>query len=222
MSGMLNATLEALHLKEPVKPPTNEEVETLKQLYAKAGQDHVFAFYDSISTLEQRSLYDQLSEFNPERVTELAKKALSPDNDQPTVEDDDTASPKGVEPLPESSRATTLDCSKEELNGWMQTGLDLIGQNKVAVVLMAGGQGTRLGSSAPKGCYDIGLPSKKSLFQLQAERIYRIQVLAAAKKDISDFDVVVPWYIMTSGPTRKPTEDFFHKNDYFGLKKENV
>lgn len=88
-------------------------------------------------------------------------------------------------------------------------------------IAIEGGQGTRLGSSAPKGCFDVGLPSKKSLFQLQAERIRRVETLAA-KKVSSKCTVVVPWYVMTSGPTRGPTQKFFEENNYFGLKKENV
>jgi len=124
-----------------------------------------------------------------------------------------------LEPLPESATASILDSKPEDIEKWYESGLDLIAENSVGVVLMAGGQGTRLGSSDPKGCFNIGLPSEKSLFQIQAERIRKVAKLAHKK---SGKDVVVPWYVMTSGPTRGPTEKYFKENNYFGLKAENV
>ncbi|KAM0262863.1 hypothetical protein ACHAQJ_001454 [Trichoderma viride] len=202
------------HTNGHAKPaePSSEAVSELKEKYTKADQGHVFTFYDSLSTAEKATFFEQLSGFDPAYINKIADRALNP----PQVEETATK----LEPLPESASASILDSSPVDINKWYESGLELIGSNQVAVVLMAGGQGTRLGSSAPKGCFDIGLPSHKPLFKIQAERIRKVEQLAAKKAGVDK--VVVPWYVMTSGPTRKPTEQFFAENDFFGLSKENV
>lgn len=215
---------EFLHLghghKQTPKPPTDEQLASLREKYSKAGQGHVFTFYDDLSSSDKASLYHQLSLFDPSYISELASKALNPP--KPTNGDGAAPTEAALEPLPASASASIMDSSPSDIDRWRSAGLDLIAQNKVAVVLMAGGQGTRLGSSAPKGCYDIGLPSGKSLFQIQAERIRKVERLAADKAGVAAESVSVPWYVMTSGPTRGPTESFFEEHGYFGLRKENV
>ncbi|RKF82672.1 UDP-N-acetylglucosamine pyrophosphorylase [Golovinomyces cichoracearum] len=190
------------------------DYEPLKRKYVEANQEQVFTFYDSLSTIEKKKLISQLSSFDLSNINQIVDRTLHPPKSEQNGND-------CLQPLPDSVTASIIDSKTEDIEKWHDLGLNLIAQNQVAVVLMAGGQGTRLGSSAPKGCFDIGLPSGKSLFQLQGERIKKMQDLAK-KTSGSTSEVVIPWYTMTSGPTREATRKFFEDHDYFGLEKENV
>ncbi|KAL5519530.1 UAP1 [Sanghuangporus vaninii] len=196
-----------------------------KARYDAAGQGHVFSFWDTLSRVEQSSLVDQLSVFDPARVNEIYKAALKAD------EDTKHASPDAVEPLPNDVTENIVDAKKERVAEYRQKGLREIAEGRVAVLLMAGGQGTRLGSSDPKGCYDIGLPSHKSLFQLQAERIRRLQTVAEKEMGKKEGSVRIRWYVMTSDPTHDATRRFFgwgldgkklRKEVNFGLDEDQV
>ncbi|MBN2796493.1 MAG: UDPGP type 1 family protein [Clostridia bacterium] len=98
-------------------------------------------------------------------------------------------------------------------DSYFNNGLKLIQQNKTAVVLMAGGQGTRLGHHGPKGTFDIGLPSHKSLFQIQCERLICLHSLT---------NTYITWYIMTSHDNHDETVSFFESNNYFHYPIEHI
>ena len=214
----MNKILEKLNLSSkeqgvPAKEPTEEELNELRERYNKAGQEQVLAFYDQLDIPEKAGLFERLSSIDPNYINEITQKALKP-------QDSGKEEQVKLEPLPEEATASIFDSKSEDIDSWYNAGLDLVAEGQVAVVLMAGGQGTRLGSSAPKGCFNIGLPSQKSLFQIQAERIWKVQELAEKKSGKKN--IVIPWYVMTSGPTRGPTEKFFEDHSYFGLAKDDV
>ena len=190
--------------------------ESLRQRYEAAGQGHLLQFWPQLSEAERADLQRQLEALDIERVNRIYKKAIGGEKTASGQLGQDI-----IEPLPEDAADSVIGREQDE-HTWRSIGLEAIAKGQVGVLLMAGGQGTRLGSSAPKGCYDIGLPSHKSLFQYQAERIARLQVLAEQEHKLPSGSVIIPWYVMTSGPTRRETEAFFKQHTFFGLDPKNV
>ena len=100
----------------------------------------------------------------------------------------------------------------EEKHAFTELGWELLREGKIGAIVVAGGQGSRLGHEGPKGTLDIGLPSGKSLFQLQAERLIHLSLRAGKP---------IPWYIMTSPDNHEQTVSFFQEHHYFGYAAED-
>ena len=96
---------------------------------------------------------------------------------------------------------------------WDRRGRELLAGGTVALLTVAGGQGTRLGSDAPKGLFPITPIRRASLFQVFAEK------LLAAR---ATFGVSIPWFIMTSPLNHAATARYFSEHGYFGLPAADV
>lgn len=193
---------------------TSSDITEIRARFEAAGQGHVFTFWNQLSEAEREALLAQLELLDVEHITEIATRTLK-------GEASDEQAACEIAGLPTKATDSVVDAAPAKRQQWYDLGLELIAKNQVGVVLLAGGQGTRLGSADPKGCYDVGLPSHKSLFQLQAERIIKITQLAQRRFG-GDGVPVIPWYIMTSGPTKQPTVEFFKSHGYFGLNPANI
>eukprot|EP00127_Corallochytrium_limacisporum_P002980 Clim_evm27s144 gene=Clim_evmTU27s144 len=189
----------------------------LKQAIEAAGQTQVLKFWDKLTDDEKAPLLKQLEAIEFDKVNEYFKRCMAP----PSETDEKVKSDSRLKPVPKENTGSAITGDAESKKNWRTKGLQAVAAGEVAVLLLAGGQGTRLGSSAPKGCYDVGLPSKKSLFQIQAEKIRRVAKLAQDQAGLSE-KPVIPWYVMTSGPTDAPTQEFFEMNNYFGIPKEQI
>ena len=107
-----------------------------------------------------------------------------------------------------------------ERAAWRAAGLAAVAAGRVAVIVLAGGQGTRLGSAAPKGCYDIGLPSGVSLYGLLAARVRKLRALAGGREDGSLAPLTL--FVMTSQATHAATVSHFDAAGNFGLGPDGV
>ena len=112
--------------------------------------------------------------------------------------------PLGAMELPE------IQAKKEELK---EIGLEAIKNCKVGAILLAGGQGTRLGFDKAKGMYNIGVSKDLYIFE---------QLIRNLQKVTDEAGAFVPLYIMTSDKNDAQTRDFFAEHDYFGYNKEYI
>ena len=163
-------------------------------------------------------LVKQLSELDLQRVSDAyaSTKKKVREGDQEATSHSDIIEP------PDSSSCDSLeDMSSSDRLHFETLGSEEIASGKAAVVILGGGQGTRLGFDGPKGMYDIGLPSGKSLFQLYAERIVRLQQLVSASIG-GGKKINIPLYIMTSPLNNEITQGFFKQYGYFGLDSKHV
>eukprot|EP00092_Neocalanus_flemingeri_P002057 GFUD01002196.1.p1 GENE.GFUD01002196.1~~GFUD01002196.1.p1 ORF type:complete len:491 (+),score=139.43 GFUD01002196.1:105-1577(+) len=188
------------------------KMEAMKESLARHGQEHVLTWWEELDNAGKEQLVKDLSDVDLEEMTDMYQKTcgddVGPGRDM-----------SSMEPVDPSLCESIVSSSPAQLSLYRDAALLAAGAGQVGVLLLAGGQGTRLGVPYPKGMYDIGLPSGKTLYQIQVERVLRLQELA---KRLTGQVGQIPMYVMTSEHTKQPTLEFFKKHDYFGMNEDQL
>lgn len=179
----------------------------LQQTLAAVGQDHLAAHLAGLSGDAQQQFTEQLLACDFQRVQQLATAS-----EESAAESPQTRAARALPP-DEVVRLPKTDAERASWKSAEQIGQQQLAAGKVGVILVAGGQGSRLGFGYPKGQYPIGPASGNSLYQILAE-----QCLARGRQA----GVRIPLYIMTSAATHEPTVAFFDQHDHFGLAADDV
>lgn len=148
-------------------------MESLRKKLSEFEQEHLLRHWEELTDEDRNELENDIDKLDLCEITVYFKKAMESSLciGQNMLDDK-------IRPIDEKKIASVKTSMEEELKTYQELGLKEVAEGRVAVLLMAGGQGTRLGVSYPKGMYDVDLPSHKTLFQLQAERILRLQNIA--------------------------------------------
>lgn len=177
-----------------------EELRIASDILKKNSQEHLLDFYDELTDLEKKSLIQQIVS------TDFSKMNLLLENSKK----DDSINPTRISPIPYSIKA---NFTNTEVSNFCSIGEKALRKGEVAVITLAGGQGTRLGYKGPKGSYEIDVPPKKSLFEFTCDKL-----IEASKK----YGSYLPWYIMTSPSNDKQTKAFFEMKNYFGYPSNKI
>lgn len=179
----------------------DEKLKQVSEIVKEYGQEHLLDAYNRIQDEDEKQAFlNSILTIDFKKIKELYEEK----NEKPSFEG------SKIEPI------QYVDKSKMEKNEYdecLKIGEEAIKSGKLAIVTMAGGQGTRLGHSGPKGTFDLGLDSHKSIFEILTDTI---------KEAREKYSVDIPWYIMTSEENNADTVNFFEKNNYFGYPKSCV
>jgi UDP-N-acetylglucosamine/UDP-N-acetylgalactosamine diphosphorylase len=176
----------------------------LLRILERHGQDHILTHLQRLPEAKQKTLLAQLKDLPYDLVFTLYKTSAC----QQTQSD----SPGKIEParVIEVPRTAVEKRRREEAR---KAGEALLLRNRVAVMIVAGGQGVRLGHDKPKGTFPVSPVKGKTLFQLFAEQVRAISLRYASN---------LPLLIMTSSENHRDTVDFFMAHNYFGLDQNRV
>lgn len=167
-------------------------------------QRHILKHYRSLSAHHRRVFLDANRELDLHFMFQLYKKFCGVD---PAIIDSAAISPPDVVCI---SKDTSEHPGAPTA---FSRGEALLRRQKVAVLIVAGGQGSRLGFEGPKGTFSLSPVKGKTLFQLMAEQVRALSLRYA---------VSLPLLIMTSSDNHRDTVAFFKQNRYFGLNPEEV
>ena len=180
----------------------DEKLKKATEICQKYDQEQLLSAYSRISDeSEKQEFLNKILTIDFKQISDIYK-----DNVASKLEFTD----ENVEPI---DFVDKYKLSKEEYEKYEKIGIEKIKSGKLAVVTMAGGQGTRLGHKGPKGTFDLGLDSHKSIFEILTDTINEAR---------NKYGVNIPWYIMTSEDNDAETQEFFNKNNYFGYPKEYI
>ena len=163
------------------------------EMMAMLDQSHVMRYMDELSAEEKKILVDQIDSLD---LSVLGVDAAEEERGK-------------FEPL----FATTLQEIDEKREHYKEIGLQAIREGKVGAVLLAGGQGSRLGFDKPKGTFNIGVDRDLYIFECLINNLMEV---------VKEAHTWVPLFIMTSVDNKKDTIDFFREHNYFGYSDDNV
>ena len=164
--------------------------------------------FEMLSMLDQAHLIPYINRLPEESQKKMIKQIAKLDLSVLDAEDAEEVRGK-FEPLYAMTLAE-IEANKER---YRKTGLDAIRMGKVGAVLLAGGQGSRLGFDRPKGMFNVGLTKDLCIFECLMRNLLSV---------VREADAWIPLFVMTSVDNSRDTQAFFAEHNYFGYSPDNI